>query len=79
MVATLDDRLSKNDKSNLPIKSFSQIASTIVKEQREKEKRQTNLIFHNIPESASKEPQTMKQHDINVITKLTDKCMSVKC
>ena len=82
MVATLDDRLSKNetnDKTNLPIKSFSQIASSIVKEQGEKEKRQTNLIFHNIPESASKEPQTRKQHDINEITKLTDKCMNVKC
>ena len=67
MVATLDDRLSKNessginDESNrLPTKSYSQIASTIVKEQREKEKRQTNLIFHNIPESTSKESQTRK-------------------
>ena len=85
MVATLDDRLSKsetsgtNDKSNLPTKSFSQTANTIVKEQREKEKRQTNLIFHNIPESASKEPQTRKQHDINKITRLTDKCINVKC
>ena len=86
MVATLDDRLSKNetsgtnDKSNLPIKSCSQIASTIVKEQREKEKHQTNLIFHNIPVSAStKEPQTRKQHDINEVTKLTGKYMSVKC
>ena len=39
-----DDRLSKsetsstNDKSNLSIKFYSQIASTIVKEQQEKEK-----------------------------------------
>ena len=87
MVATLDDRLNHlsksetpdmNDKANLPMKSFNQIATTIT-EQREKEKRQTNLIFHNIPESASKEPQTRKQHDIDEITKLIDKCMNIKC
>ena len=51
MVATLDDWLSKsetsgtNDKSNLPTKSYSQIASTTVKEQREKEKRQLKPIL----------------------------------
>jgi len=87
MVATLDDRLNSlsksdtagNDETNLPMKSVSQLATTIITEQREKERRQTNLIFHNIGESLSKDPQIRKQHDIKEITKLLSECMNVKC
>jgi len=61
------------------MKSVSQLATTIITEQREKERRQTNLIFHNIGESLSKDPLIRKQHDIKEITKLLSECMNVKC
>ena len=88
VVVTLNDRLNSlvksdtpgmNDKANLPMKSVNQLATTIVTEQREKERRQANLIFHNIDESVSKEPQVRKQHDINEISKLLSECINVKC
>lgn len=41
--------------------------------------RQTNLIFHNIVESMSKEPHIRKQHDINEATGLLSEYMNVKC
>ena len=68
-----------NDDTKLPMKSVSQLATTIITEQREKERRQTNLIFHNIDESVSKEPQIRKQHDINEVTKLLNECLNTKC
>jgi len=46
------------------------VASTIVAEQKEKERRQFNLIIHNLAESTELDALVRKQKDIKDETKL---------
>lgn len=57
---------------------FEQLASSIVKEQNEKEKRHLNLVLHNVPESTKEEANARKQEDINRISSLFTKQLGVK-
>ena len=41
------------------------VTSSLAIEQRERERRQLNLILHNAPESKSSEPNTRKKEDID--------------
>jgi len=59
--------------------SLSQLASTILSEQHEKERRQLNLIVHNIEESSSESPQSRKQEDIAKVTSLLKDHLKIKC
>ena len=54
------------------------MATSIVTEQKEKEKRQLNLILHNIEESTEKEPLKRKKDDINKVTSLFTKYIGVE-
>ena len=49
-----------------------------ISEQKEKEKRQLNLILHNIEESKEEDPQTRKRDDIKKATSLFTKCLGVE-
>ena len=68
------------DQSNvITLKSpFEHLASSIVKEQNEKEKRHLNLILHNVPESVQAEASARKQEDIDRITQLLNSRLGVK-
>ena len=68
------------DKGNvITLKSpFEHLASSIVKEQNEKEKRHSNLILHNVPESVQAEASARKQEDIERITQLLNSRLGVK-
>lgn len=47
--------------------------TTILSEEREKEKRQLNLIVHQLTESTKEDPQSRKSEDIDVSSKLIQK------
>jgi len=59
--------------------SLTQLASTILSEQHEKERRQLNLIVHNIEESSSESPQSRKQEDITKVTSVLKDHLKIKC
>ena len=54
------------------------LAMLIVAEQKEKEKRQLNLILHNTEESTEEEPLNRKKDDINKVTLLFTKYIGVE-
>jgi len=43
------------------------VTSPLATEQREKEKRQLNLIIHNVPESKSSDPLAIKKEDTDFV------------
>ena len=49
---------------------ISKIITTVLSEEKEKEKRRLNLIIHNFKESQESDPQKRKEVDINESTKL---------
>ena len=57
----LQKTIQKDDSDD----SFTHLAMLIVAEKKEKEKRQLNLILHNIEESLEEEPLNRKKDDIN--------------
>jgi len=59
--------------------SLTQLASTILSEQHEKERHQLNLIVHNIEESSSESPQSRKQEDIAKVTSVFKDHLKIKC
>ena len=56
--------------SPLSADSVSNIASSLVEEQHEREKRKLNIIIHNVPESTKDDPAARKNDDIAVVTDL---------
>ena len=73
MVQELGTRLDSHCKSieamptNVPdlATTIVNVTSSLAIEQRERERRQLNLILHNVPESISCEPNTRKKEDID--------------
>ena len=59
--------------------SFTQLASAVLSEQQEKERRQLNIVLHNVAESSSDLPGVRKQDDIKNATSIIDKYLAVKC
>lgn len=59
---------------NLDIHS---IISTILSKEREKDKRQLNLIVHQLTESTKEDPQSRKTEDIHVSSKLIQKYLGI--
>lgn len=57
--------------------SFAHLATSIVAEQKEKEKRQLNLILHKVEESAEG-PSNRKKDDISKATSLFSEYMGVE-
>jgi len=55
--------------SNVPdlATAIANVTSSLATEQREREKRQCNLIIHNVPESESEDPNTRKKEDIDFV------------
>ena len=47
--------------------TIASVTSSLATEQIEKEKRQLNLIFHNVPESKSSDPNTRKKKDTDFV------------
>ena len=58
--------------------SVAHLTSSIIFEQKEKEKRQLNLILHNIEESKEEDPQTRKRDDIKTATSLFTESLGVE-
>ena len=66
--------------SNITQQTNADITSTvanILSEEREKEKRQLNLIIHQLAESTKEEPQVRKAEDEEVCSKLIQKYLGV--
>ena len=55
------------------------IAATLVAEQKDKEKRQLNLIVHNIDESSATPGAERKSEDIAKVSKLLQEVLKVSC
>jgi len=69
-VATHDDRLSKLEEKMEKTKSEDvgvRQTNAIIRELREIESREKNLIFSNVPEPESQSPENRKQEDMNKI------------
>ena len=47
--------------------TVASVTSSLTTEQREREKRQLNLILHNVPESKATDPQVRKKEDIDFV------------
>ena len=47
--------------------TIASITLSLATEQREREKRQLNLILHNVPESKATDPQVRKKEDIDFV------------
>ena len=58
--------------------SLTHLATSIVAEQKEKEKRQLNLILHKIEESVEEEPSNRKKDDIHKVTSLFTEYIGVE-
>ena len=58
--------------------SYAHIATSIVAEQKEKEKRQLNLILHNVKESLEEEPSNRKKDDMIGVTSLFSEYIGVE-
>ena len=58
--------------------SFMHLTTSIVAEQKEKEKRQLNLILHKVEESAEEEPPNRKKDDIQKVTSLFTEYIGVE-
>ena len=69
--------MSTGDITNAPslisTESVQHIASSLAAEQREKERRQLNIIVHNLKESASTEGAVRKQDDIKECTSMLER------
>ena len=55
------------------------IAATLVAKQKDKEKRQLNLIIHNIDESSTTSGAERKSEDIAKVSKLLQEILKVSC
>ena len=58
--------------------SFAHLATSIVAEQKEKEKRQLNLILHNVKESVEEEPSNRKKDDVKEATSVFSEYVGVE-
>jgi len=63
--------------SSISTESVQHIASSLVAEQREKERRQLNIIVHNLKESASTDGAARKQDDINECVALLERYLGI--
>ena len=57
--------------------SVASIAATLVNEEREKERRQLNLVLHNIEESSSSDGTVRKSEDIQKVKSIFEKYLDV--
>ena len=60
--------------------TLNDIAATVtslINEEREKEKRKLNVIVHNLPECDDPDPSNRKSHDISKTSSIVDKYLSV--
>lgn len=51
--------------------------TSLINEEREKEKRKLNVIVHNLPECDDSDPSNRKSHDISKTSSIVDKYLSV--
>ena len=58
--------------------SFVHLATSIVAEQKEKDRRQLNLVVHKMEESVAEEPSDRKQDGISKVTTLFSKYLGVE-
>jgi len=56
--------------------TIASVTSSLATEQREKEKRQLNLILHNVPESKSSDPLTRKKEDTDFVQQVFSDVLS---
>ena len=62
-----------NDTSN----DIAATVTSLINEEREKEKRKLNVIVHNLPECDDPDPSNRKSHDISKTSSIVDKYLSV--
>ena len=65
-----DDTMTIDSTSPLATNSVSSITVSVVDEQRDREKRKLNLIFHNVVESTKPDGSARKNDDINFVKDL---------
>lgn len=72
-----DNTITTDPPSPLANNSVSSITVSVVDEQREREKRKLNLIFHNVAESTKPDGIARKDDDINFIKVLLHEYISI--
>ncbi|MCY3929439.1 MAG: hypothetical protein OXG81_14325, partial [Acidobacteria bacterium] len=79
VMVDIEETSDDNQSNVITLKSpIENLASSIIKEQNEKEKRQMNLVLYNIPESVQEEAHIRKQEDIVKVSSLLDSYLGVK-
>ena len=58
--------------------SIASLTASLVAEQKERKKRELNLILHNISEPNTVDSSTRKQEDISQVNSILDECVNVK-
>ena len=76
-----DDNMDSNPPLNtntISSESVASLTASLVAEQKEREKRELNLVLHNIPEPNTVDSSTRKQEDISQVNSILDKYVDVK-
>ena len=76
-----DDSMDSNGPPNtntISSESVVSLTASLVAEQKEREKRELNLVLHNIPESTASDSPTRKQEDIAQVNSILNEYVDVK-
>ena len=66
-----------SERQSIATDSVASIAASLVGEEKEKERRQLNLVLHNIEESSSSDGSERKSEDIKKVTSIFEKYLEV--
>ena len=80
-VCQADDNMDSSSLSNAKTISSESVASltaSLVTEQKEREKRELNLVLHNVPEPAATDNLTRKEEDITQVNSILSEYVDVK-
>ena len=81
----LEHRVVPRDESNKTVdspiskKSVASLATSLFNEQKEREKRELNLVVHNLPESNATESAASKRDDIHQVTSVLNDTLNILC
>ena len=77
----IDDNMDSNPPLNtntISSESVASLTASLVAEQKEREKRELNLVLHNIPEPNTIDSSTRKQENISQVNSILDEYVDVK-
>jgi len=72
------DSIQPLNEKTISSSSVASLIASLVAEQKEREKRELNLVLHNVPESTASDSFTRKQEDIAQINSILNEYVDVK-